>query len=270
MTRRVWVRLDNASNVFLAARSATDSKVFRLGAELDHEVIPGLLQEALDATYDRYRLYHAVLRRGVFWYYLQDSDLRPLVTADELPACAPIYQQDRRHLLFRVSHHRRRITLEVFHALSDGAGALWFLSDLVTAYVRLRHPDSVDPTRIGAGAASVDAGTTAVDGVAPTHELAADSFHHYFRRDRRRAAPRSSPSSLAWRCRRCSRSQRTTRFRLAHPWIPTARAGDRGGRSISSPELAPRTTAREWSSSPCRCATYSRWPALRASRSRCI
>ena len=34
---------------------------------MDHEVDPQLLQEALDATYDRYRLYHAVLRSGVFY-----------------------------------------------------------------------------------------------------------------------------------------------------------------------------------------------------------
>ncbi|MFT4166698.1 MAG: hypothetical protein QM650_15775 [Microlunatus sp.] len=107
MTQRAWVRLDNASNIFLAARSAADSKVFRLSAELDQEVDPGLLQEALDTTYDRYRLYHAVLRRGVFWYYLQDSDLHPVVTAEDLPSCAPIYRQDRRPSASEFIDHRR-------------------------------------------------------------------------------------------------------------------------------------------------------------------
>ncbi|MDN5586356.1 MAG: alcohol acetyltransferase, partial [Brevibacterium sp.] len=65
MTHRDWVRLDNASNIFLAARSAADPKVFRLSAEVDHEVDPRLLQQALDETYDRYRLYHAVLQSGL-------------------------------------------------------------------------------------------------------------------------------------------------------------------------------------------------------------
>jgi len=139
MTRRTWVRLDNASNIFLAARSETDSKVFRLSAEMDHQVDPHVLQRALDVTYDRYRLYHAVLRRAVFWYYLQDSDLRPVVSADDKPTCAPIYNADRRGLLFRVVYHHQRIVLEVFHALSDGTGALWFLTDLVTEYIRIRY-----------------------------------------------------------------------------------------------------------------------------------
>ncbi|WP_313821784.1 alcohol acetyltransferase [Citricoccus sp.] len=192
MTRRVWVRLDNASNIFLAARTDADPKVFRLSAETDHDVDPHLLQEALNATYDRYPLYHAVLRRGVFWYYLQDSDLRPLVTAEVQHTCAPLYQVDRRTLLFRVIHHRRRISLEVFHALSDGTGALWFLSDLVSAYIRLRHPeqnraldDSRRDTDSRPGPAR-DGDTTPPhdDATAPTHELTVDSFAHYFRHRR--------------------------------------------------------------------------------------
>ena len=167
--RRHWVRLDNASNIFLAARSDVDTKVFRMAAELDHEVDPALLQEALDATYERFPLYHAVLRRGVFWYYLQDSDLRPVLEPETEHTCAPIYQADRRTLLFRVVHHRRRVSLEVFHALSDGTGALWFLTALLEEYCRRRFAPE-DTTDV---AGSVEP---------EVHELAADSFAHHFRR----------------------------------------------------------------------------------------
>lgn len=208
MTRRSWVRLDNASNVFLAARSDTDPKVFRIGAEMDHEVDPLLLQDALDETYDRYPLYHAVLRSGVFWYYLQDSDLRPLVSPELRHTCAPIYRADRADLLFRVIHHRRRIILEIFHALSDGVGALWFLSDLLDAYARLRAhasgrpfedadgvslpaaPSSAPETASdgGAGAGAHGSPDGDADAMPTTHELVVDSFAHYFRRRRRRDA----------------------------------------------------------------------------------
>ncbi|HIT74350.1 MAG TPA: alcohol acetyltransferase [Candidatus Avipropionibacterium avicola] len=171
-----WVRLDNASNIFLAARSDVDPKVFRLGAELDHTVDPVLLQQALDTTFDRYPLYHAVLRSGIFWYYLQSSDLRPVVTVEDQPTCAPIYQADRRTLLFRVTHHRRRINLEVFHALSDGAGALGFLTDLLTTYTRLHlaHPEPAEPP-------------VSPESPPAARTLSADSFTHYFRRRRRPA-----------------------------------------------------------------------------------
>ncbi|PWH05414.1 alcohol acetyltransferase [Brachybacterium endophyticum] len=192
MNRRSWVRLDNASNIFLAARSDVDTKVFRLSAEMDEPVDPGILQEALDATFERFPLYHAVLRRGVFWYYLQDSDLRPRVEPERGPTCAPLYQAGRLGLLFRVMHHRRRIILEVFHALSDGTGGLWFLTDLLTEYAQ---------RTLSAAASSVpgDSATDPAPGPSGTvppapeiasfspYELEPDSFAHYFRRRRRRS-----------------------------------------------------------------------------------
>lgn len=143
-TRQAWVRLDNASNIFLAAMNDVDTKVFRLSVEMDHTVDAGLLQQALDTVFDQYVLYHSVLRRGVFWYYLEQSELRPQVTAEVLPPCDHLYFFDRHNLLFRVVHHDNRIILEVLHALSDGTGASWVMQDLVNEYVRLRHPDEFD------------------------------------------------------------------------------------------------------------------------------
>lgn len=179
MTRRHWVRLDNASNIFLAARSEIDSKVFRFTVELDAPIDPALLQQALDLTYDRYKLYHAVLRRAIFWYYLQDSDLRPVVMEDTLPTCAPIYDADRTGLLFRVVYYRQRISLEVFHALSDGTGAMWFLTDLMTEYVRLRYPGS--RPKEDTSTAQLTAQPGAVDENIAARHLAVDSFTQYFR-----------------------------------------------------------------------------------------
>lgn len=182
-TRRDWVRLDNASNIFLAARSESDPKVFRVSAETDHNVDPVLLQQALDETYDRYPLFHAVLRRGVFWYYLQDSDLRPIVAIETQHTCAPIYQGDHRNLLFRVLYYRKRIMLEIFHALSDGTGALWFLSDVVTAYLRLRYHEPHAPNERGASLTEAD------EDFEQTRGLVADSFGHHFRTRRRHELP---------------------------------------------------------------------------------
>lgn len=175
MSRRAWARLDNASNIFLAARSDVDPKVFRLSAEMDHDVDPELLQRALDETYAQYPLYRSALRRGLFWYYLQESDLHPVVEPETRYTCFPIYRADRRTLLFRVVYHRRRISLEVFHALSDGTGALWFLSDLLASYSRLRFPEEAPTEAVEPHGGGADPPTV-------LHELVGDSFAHYFRR----------------------------------------------------------------------------------------
>ncbi len=136
-----WVRLDNAANIFLATRSDIDTKVFRLAAELDEMVDPAVLQEALDRVYAQYPLFRAVLRQGIFWYYLQESDRHPVVAEDVAPSVTHLYRFDSRDLLFRVLHRGHRISLEVFHALTDGTGALWFFQDLLTEYLGLRHPE---------------------------------------------------------------------------------------------------------------------------------
>lgn len=138
--QKEWVRLDNASNIFLAAMSSTDTKVFRLSAELQDEINPDLLQRAVETIYAQYHLYHSVLRRGFFWYYLQRSEMKPRVVPDVLPPCAPLYHFDQKELLFRVIYNDKRIHLEVFHVLSDGTGALWFFEDVLKEYVLLRYP----------------------------------------------------------------------------------------------------------------------------------
>src|SRR5699024_3839970 len=53
-SHRTWVRLDNAANIFLAARNEADTKVFRLAADLDDPIVPEVLQRALDHVYARY------------------------------------------------------------------------------------------------------------------------------------------------------------------------------------------------------------------------
>lgn len=178
-----WVRLDNASNIFLAARTDSDPKVFRMAAEVDHDVDPLLLQLALDETLTRFPLYQSVLRSGVFWYYLQRSELHPQVEPEDQHTCAPIYRAGSRNLLFRVVHHHRRISLEVFHALSDGTGALWFLTDLLDTYAKLRAGGPLELQ---------EADEPAEDS---RHHLIPDSFTQYFRKRRTREQRHASSFS---------------------------------------------------------------------------
>ncbi|NCB52721.1 MAG: hypothetical protein EOM54_12730 [Clostridia bacterium] len=132
-----WSRLDNASKIFPATWSSKDPKVFRLSCELFEAVEQDVLQIALDMTIDNFPLCKSVLRKGVFWYYLESSGIRPEVLLEEDPICAPIYIGLKSNLLFRVSYYKNRINLEMFHALSDGAGAIWFIKTLVYHYLTL-------------------------------------------------------------------------------------------------------------------------------------
>ncbi len=136
-----WWTLDNAAKIFPSTGSSHDSKVFRFVCELRDPVDPRLLQTALDRTIQRFPIYRSVMKRGWFWYYLEDSPLPALVRREEQPPCYPVYPSVRRSLLFRVLYYRGRISLEVYHALTDGAGALNFLCRLVYEYLLLRCPE---------------------------------------------------------------------------------------------------------------------------------
>ena len=80
-----------------------------------------------------------VMRKGFFWYYLEKSDLKPKVKEEVDPPCLNLYIRDRKTLLFQVVYYKNRINFEVFHALTDGTGAIQFLKELVKNYLILRY-----------------------------------------------------------------------------------------------------------------------------------
>lgn len=134
-----WRRLDNASKFFPSISNEKDTKVFRITCELYEPIDPEILQQSLNLTIESFPLYKSVLRRGIFWYYLEASNIEPVVEIESIPVCAPIYIRDRRNLLFRVSYFNNRINLEIFHALSDGTGGLYFMKTLLYHYLSGKH-----------------------------------------------------------------------------------------------------------------------------------
>ncbi len=141
-----WTRLDNASKIFPATCNERDPKVIRFACELYEAVEPNILQRALDITIENFPLYKSVLRKGAFWYYLDSSDIKPLIQIESKPVCAPIYVGNKYNLLFRVFYYRNRINFEVFHALADGTGALWFMQFMVNQYLILRYKEAYADT----------------------------------------------------------------------------------------------------------------------------
>lgn len=139
-----WVRLDNAAKIFPPNSNSLDTKVFRIAAELYEPIREDLLQEALNETIEKFPLYRSVLRKGLFWYYLERSNLPIEVSMESTPVCARIYNENRRNLLFRVTYYKNRISLEVYHALSDGAGAQLFMKNLLNQYFIKYYKEQFD------------------------------------------------------------------------------------------------------------------------------
>ena len=63
-----------------------------------------------------------------------------LVHEEDRPVCAPLYNRGKKTPLFDISYYGRKINLEVFHALTDGAGAFEFMRTILYYSVTYRHP----------------------------------------------------------------------------------------------------------------------------------
>lgn len=138
--RAYWRKLDNAAKLYTATSNKKDPRVFRFYCLLKEDIQKDVLQEALNRTLRTYPVFLSVMRKGLFWHYLEKSELRPVVEEEFKEPCGNLYVRDKKALLFEVTYYKNRINFEVYHALTDGTGATCFLRELVKNYIILSHP----------------------------------------------------------------------------------------------------------------------------------
>lgn len=138
-----WVGLDNAAKIYPAARTRSWINVFRLSATLREEVDVETLQNALDVTARRFPTISARLRRGMFWYYLEQLPKAPDVRQENSFPLSPMTFRELQTCAFRTIVHKNRIAVEFFHSLTDGTGGMIFLKTLLAEYVTQKYGERV-------------------------------------------------------------------------------------------------------------------------------
>ena len=138
-----WMRLDNAAKIYPAARRENWASVFRLSATLTEAVDPAILRSALDVTVRRFPPIAARLRRGVFWYYLEQISAAPALQEEHSFPLTRMSRAQVRKCALRVIVYGKRIAVEFFHSLTDGTGGLIFLKTLLAEYLQQRYGISV-------------------------------------------------------------------------------------------------------------------------------
>ena len=134
-----WVRLDNAAKIYPAARRRNWSNLFRQSVTLTEAVDTAVLQKALDVTVKRFPAIAARLRKGMFWYYLQQIPYAPRVQEEHSYPLTRMSSTAMRQCAFRVLVYENRIAVEFFHSLTDGSGALVFLKSLTAEYLEQKY-----------------------------------------------------------------------------------------------------------------------------------
>ncbi len=138
-----WVRLDNAAKIYPAARRRNWSNVFRQSVTLSEDVDTEALRSALKVTVKRFPSIAARLRRGLFWFYLQQVETPPTIRKEQSYPLVFMSNKEMRKCALRVIVYRNRIAVEFFHSLTDGTGALIFLKTLTAEYLEQKYGISI-------------------------------------------------------------------------------------------------------------------------------
>ncbi len=133
-----WYKLDNAAKLYPAIRSRKWTAIYRVSVKLYEPVDKDLLQTALELILDRMGVFSCRLKAGLFWYYFDKNLKQPKVMSDAVNPCIRLYTKESDGYLWRVRTHSTRISLEVFHSVSDGFGGIIFLKTLVAEYLKLK------------------------------------------------------------------------------------------------------------------------------------
>ena len=130
-----WYKLDNAAKIFPPTTTYYDAKIFCFSVLLTDDINVKNLSKALEITLEDFPIFKSVLKKGIFWYYLETSEIKPIIEEENTSPCEKLNTP----LLFEVSYYKNKINLEVYHALSDGSGCIAFFRVLIFNYLKITY-----------------------------------------------------------------------------------------------------------------------------------
>ncbi len=138
MESKKWYKLDNIGKFYSSLASNSIQNIFRYSVTLKESIDKNILQKALDLTIKSYPNFNVNLKKGIFWYFLEQTTKKFKVTEENLPICFKLYNNGN-DFLYRVSYYKKRINFEVSHILSDGRGSVNFFQTLIINYLKIRY-----------------------------------------------------------------------------------------------------------------------------------
>lgn len=137
-----WFSLDYAARIYPLSLAHGQISLFRLSVYLKSDVVPEVLQMALTFTIKRFPQFATTLKKGFFWHYLDSTKGHYNIQAEVSRPFVPIRVSLTGSKTFKVLYFHNRISVEIFHALTDGSGGMVFLKTLVREYFRLLGVES--------------------------------------------------------------------------------------------------------------------------------
>lgn len=132
------LRLDNSANLYPMLTSKKSQNIFRLCVDLKEDIDPVTLEQAVNLVLPRFKCLSMKLMRGFFWYYLSDNDKSYPLREENGILFDAIDMNNLNGYNMRISYYGRRISIEFYHVICDGAGGFELLKSLIHAYLYLK------------------------------------------------------------------------------------------------------------------------------------
>lgn len=132
-----WLKLDNAGKIFPYVSKKSFANVFRVSFYLKENVDHTILQTAVDDLKYRFPTFFVKMRTGIFWYYYEMNERRFEVKEETAFLCSYKNKNKNNGYLLDILYYNNRISIEVFHAISDATGALELGKAIVYHYLEL-------------------------------------------------------------------------------------------------------------------------------------
>ncbi len=138
-----WMKLDNAAKIYPAARRRSWTNVFRLSVTYYDPIDTEVLKSALTKVIKRFPSVAARLRSGLFWYYIEEIGKTPEILREEDYPINRMPFRDIKKCAFRVLYYKNRMSVEIFHSITDGTGGTIFVKNLAAEYIRQKYGEEV-------------------------------------------------------------------------------------------------------------------------------
>ena len=139
-----WYRIDHAGKLFPGTTNNSNTSIFRVSFLFKELIDPEILQRALNTVILRFPILAVKMKKGLFWDYLEHNDHKLAVKKEVAYPCAPIKPEENNDFLLRVQYFNNKVSIDFFHSITDGTGAIEFFKTLIFEYLKLTGKDVRD------------------------------------------------------------------------------------------------------------------------------
>ena len=112
-----WRKLDNSAKIFPIDSDKNFSAVYRMSVLLTEDINPKILKDAVNKTLESFTSFKVCLKRGFFWYYLEENTKEIIIDEEKNYPCKYIDKNTNNGYLFKVTYYKNKINVAIIKRL---------------------------------------------------------------------------------------------------------------------------------------------------------